>query len=231
MLATSGAHSQRLAEVTPRARSAPDRMCAKYAGRLSIATRTLPAGQGSVYSTGGTGTACFSSPYSITGRVNGGRLILGVITSTGGGGDRRREFVLAQSVGEATDTTLSTGLARSDIAAASPPAPPVRAAVSLQPTDNDPGGCHGRLTALELAIYPNRVEARLRMWSGWETFPVGADGAFSGRIIGPTTMSHLTNTGGATRLAVCGNVKSKEMRLELLGASGNAVCTYAGTIS
>ena len=65
---------------------------------------------------------CASLPIPITGRVDGGRLLLGVVTSLGGGGDRRREFVLAQGGGEATDTTLSTGLAQSDIAAASPPA-------------------------------------------------------------------------------------------------------------
>jgi hypothetical protein len=65
---------------------------------------------------------CSPPSFAITGRVDGHRLLLGITTGAGGGADRRREFVLAQGVGEATDTTLSTGLAQSDIAAASPPA-------------------------------------------------------------------------------------------------------------
>ena len=65
---------------------------------------------------------CSPPSFAITGRVDGRRLLLGITTGAGGGGDRRREFVLAQGGDEATDTALSTGLAQSDIAAASPPA-------------------------------------------------------------------------------------------------------------
>jgi serine/threonine protein kinase/peptidoglycan hydrolase-like protein with peptidoglycan-binding domain len=171
-------------------------------------------------------SGCNPVSFAVSGRVVGHRLVLGVV-GMGGGGAMRREFVLAQGGAEATDTALSTGSAQSDIAAASPPATrqaPVRASASLVPGANDHPGCgDGRFAKLEVTIYSNRIEVRMP-W-GLETLPVGADGAFSGSVRGPTMLS------GSTRFSVRGNVKSKEMQLELMGGAGNPVCTYTGTIA
>jgi hypothetical protein len=65
---------------------------------------------------------------------------------------------------------------------------------------------------------------------GWEVFAVEVDGAFSGVVIGPAS-TVMSNTFGTTRLSVQGNVKSKEMRIYILGATGSAGCTLVGTIS
>ena len=178
-------------------------------------------------------SGCAPVSLAISGRVDGPRLLLGITTGFGGGGNMRRDFVLTQGGGEATDTALSTGHVQSDIAAASPPTVqrvPVRTSALLRPADNDRQGCHqgSPFTKLEVTIYSDRVETRMP-W-GWEAFPVGANGAFSGIVRGPTSMGGLTNTGGTANVSVRGNVKSKDIQLEVIFA-GHATCTFAGTIS
>ncbi len=89
--------------------------CGSRAVSLSVSTSGDVNGEGGLFT-----PSCSFSPVSVTGRFDGVRLLLGAVTGLGGGGMKRREFVLAQGGSEVTDTALSTGSAQSDIAAAMP---------------------------------------------------------------------------------------------------------------
>jgi peptidoglycan hydrolase-like protein with peptidoglycan-binding domain len=203
-------------------------------------------GDGSVFTSGGIGSGCFSTPYSIMGRVDGGRLVLGVVTGIGGGGTRRREFVLAQSGGEATDAALSSGFAQSDIAAASPPAQ------QKAPTLRSPDGlwrgtykCGPSIGIGRDEGFALTLEMRVTGGSGvWRTSPdlrnartleirVSIDGAVAsvGRFqaVGAGSFGH---SGLSTPLRLSGRYDSTTIRAEgKESTAGNRECELGLTRS
>jgi len=109
------------------------------------------------------------------------------------------------------------------------PTVPIRTRASLVGVaGNAPNCIRAGYESFAVTIYPNKIEARMP-W-GWETLKVSDDGSYSGIVTGPSTAT-LSNTSTPTKMSVRGNVKSKEVRLELLGATGNAACIWTGVIS
>jgi len=101
---------------------------------------------------------------------------------------------------------------------------PILARVSVVAAPTNVSSCQSP-TTYELRIYPSKIELKMR-W-GWESLKVGDDGSFSGNVDGLPTYFR-GNTLSIDRFLIQGNVRSKEIRIELLSYYR---CSWTGTIS
>jgi hypothetical protein len=135
----------------------------------------------------------------------------------------------ADTAGLTATASVSQSPAVAGPASAASSTVPIRTSASVVGAQSNLATCiRAGYETFAVTIYSNRVEARMP-W-GWETLKVNDNGSFSGIVTGPATAT-LSNTWARTRMSVHGNVKSKEIQLDMLDSDSNARCTWTGKIS